>query len=287
MDDEELELKRQLRKAKADELARRKRQREDAEDLKNFKKPLPNCAIYVSNLPLKDLNKEEIIDEFTRFGIIRKDPITDQPRCKLYVDKDGIFKGDALIVYFRPESVEMAIELMNGATYKGQKLKVEEATFNEAAKKTETTLEEASEFKKMKVLKSKEQERELNDWSDTESRSEKSRDDESSSNRSTESMSDKVTRVVILTNVLDLYANLGPQEVAEIAADLKDGCQAVGEVVSLELDDVLGQAKVEYSTQELARECCQMMNGRYFDGRKLMAYTLDEESSDGLRDLLN
>ncbi|CAO2650447.1 Nn.00g017390.m01.CDS01 [Neocucurbitaria sp. VM-36] len=66
-----------------------------------------NRAIYVTNLP-PDTTMKEIEDTFKRFGIIDKG--TDgKPRIKMYTDDEGKFNGEALIVYFRKESIRNAI----------------------------------------------------------------------------------------------------------------------------------------------------------------------------------
>ncbi|SCU97281.1 LAME_0F19152g1_1 [Lachancea meyersii CBS 8951] len=282
MEEEEIQLKIQLKEAKAKELARRKKKRQHTEEGNTIRRSPPNCAIYISNLPLHDLKDDDLIDEFTKFGIIRKDPISNRPKCKIYVNEDGKLKGDALIVYLKPESVKMAVEFMNGTHLKGKTLKVEEATFKSDPQKVEASDEGVEEFRKLKLRKLREQEHDLNDWKDDEeSESRNSESGTPNTDPSSDEEEDKSARTVLLTNALDLYKKLSSVEVSEIAADLRDGCEAVGEVLNFELDEVLGQVKVEYSTQELAQKCCKMMNGRYFDGRKLMAYTLDAEEDEG------
>jgi HIV Tat-specific factor 1 len=38
---------------------------------------------------------------------------TGKKRVKLYYDENGSFKGDALVTYFKPESVPLAIQLLD------------------------------------------------------------------------------------------------------------------------------------------------------------------------------
>lgn len=59
-----------------------------------------------------------------------------KPRIKLYTDDDCNFKGDALILYFRAESVELAIQMLDDTDFRfGQpaptgKMKVAAADFS-------------------------------------------------------------------------------------------------------------------------------------------------------------
>jgi HIV Tat-specific factor 1 len=71
-----------------------------------------NRAIYISNLP-PDVTKEELDQEFSRFGIIDKG-INGEPRIKFYTDDEGNVKNEALIVFFKKESIANAIRIMDG-----------------------------------------------------------------------------------------------------------------------------------------------------------------------------
>jgi HIV Tat-specific factor 1 len=70
-----------------------------------------NRAIYVSNLP-RDTNETEIEDEFKKYGIIDQGADGNK-RIKMYKDDDGHFNGEALIVYFKKDSVDLAIRMMD------------------------------------------------------------------------------------------------------------------------------------------------------------------------------
>jgi HIV Tat-specific factor 1 len=68
-------------------------------------------AVYVSNLPL-DVSAAEIQEYFSKCGVIAEEA-TGEKRVKLYCDDNGHFKGDALVTYFKPESVPLAIQLLD------------------------------------------------------------------------------------------------------------------------------------------------------------------------------
>ncbi|CUS22828.1 LAQU0S07e01024g1_1 [Lachancea quebecensis] len=289
MDEEELQLKRELKEKKTQELARRKRARDSIERKEDTKRPVKNCAIYISHLPL-EVTKDEVVKEFTKYGVIRKDSKSSEPKCKFYYDDDGCFEGAALIVYMRPESVRMAIDLMDGYNFMGRELKVEEATFKKEPKNdTKGSTDSPKSFNggsaepELNNIHSEvlsEQQRELQDrgYKSDEKNTAQEEEDEPDSDSSESESSPACT--VVLANVLDLYANLGSQQIAEIAADLKEGCETIGSVVSFDLDEVLGQAKIEYKSSEVADKCCQLMNGRFFDGRKLIAFNMAQAENE-------
>jgi HIV Tat-specific factor 1 len=69
------------------------------------------ASVYVSNLPL-DVSAAEVQEYFAKCGVIAEDA-KGQKRVKLYYDENGAFKGDALITYFKPESVPLALQLLD------------------------------------------------------------------------------------------------------------------------------------------------------------------------------
>lgn len=88
--------------------------KEEANGSKAVKQPKIriNTSIFVSGLPL-DCTKDEIAMVFSRYGVLNEDD-AGEPRVKMYADeKTGAFKGQALITYFKPESVDLAIQLLD------------------------------------------------------------------------------------------------------------------------------------------------------------------------------
>jgi HIV Tat-specific factor 1 len=86
----------------------------------------------VSSLP-PDSTLEEISLVFSKCGVIAEEIDRGQPRIKMYENDQGRFKGDALIVYFRPESVNLAIQMLDETSLRfgdAEKMKVQAADFS-------------------------------------------------------------------------------------------------------------------------------------------------------------
>ncbi|KAJ9108136.1 hypothetical protein QFC19_002603 [Naganishia cerealis] len=74
-------------------------------------KPRPVTDVYVSNLPLRT-TVDLLARIFGRAGLLMTDD-DGNPKIKLYTDEAGAFKGDALISYFKGESVDLAVTLFD------------------------------------------------------------------------------------------------------------------------------------------------------------------------------
>lgn len=89
----------------------------------------------MTNLPL-DATVQEVSDVFSRCGVIAEEIDRGKPRIKLYTDDEGNFKGDALILYFRAESVDLAIQMLDDSDFRlgqaapGGKMRVSAADFS-------------------------------------------------------------------------------------------------------------------------------------------------------------
>lgn len=81
------------------------------------KKQRVNTAVFVTSIPL-DVEFDEIRDVFSKCGVIAEEIDSGRPRIKMYNDEDGKFKGEALVVYFRPESVNLAIQMLDETEFR-------------------------------------------------------------------------------------------------------------------------------------------------------------------------
>lgn len=72
-----------------------------------------NTAVYVTGLP-HDTEPDEVVERFSKCGLIEEDD-KGEPKVKLYAREDGSFSGEALVVYFKEESVTLALSILDDA----------------------------------------------------------------------------------------------------------------------------------------------------------------------------
>jgi HIV Tat-specific factor 1 len=90
-----------------------------------------NTAVYVTGLPL-DAEVDELVERFSKCGVIEEDD-DEEPKVKMYAKDDGSFSGDALVVYFKEDSVLLALNILDGAELRlgepSTTMKVQKADF--------------------------------------------------------------------------------------------------------------------------------------------------------------
>lgn len=271
---------------------------------KQPRQPKQNTAIYVTGLP-PDATVEEIQELFQRkCGVIAEEIDNNRPRIKLYTDEDGKFKGDALVVFFKPESVNMAITLLDDTEFRYSasglttgNMRIQAA--DKSYKKTIYNLEqdqtggESSGSKtsgsviaggngnhhsaearsraqdKAKVIKKTQKlEAKLADWDDDEPLI-------SIPGLAPLPSFGKNARVVILKHMFTLEElKEDPGALLEIKEDIRDECSKLGTVTNVVLYDEEedGIVKVNFKDADAAEKCILTMHGRMFDGRTVEAY---------------
>jgi hypothetical protein len=97
-----------------------------------FSKKNSKLWIYVTGLPLHGISVDVVSKYFSKAGLLDLDPETLQAKIKLYKGDDGSFKGDASICYARPESVELALQILDESVWDEQHiLSVQRAKFEQ------------------------------------------------------------------------------------------------------------------------------------------------------------
>ncbi|RKP39909.1 hypothetical protein BJ085DRAFT_22709, partial [Dimargaris cristalligena] len=224
-----------------------------------------NRSIYVQGLPL-DVTVAEIQETFGRFGIIMEDFETKLPKIKLYKKPDGTLKGDALITYFKPESVSLAITLLDESPFRpgaSTNIQVAEAEF----KSRESSDEKPGQPSKTKLdprLKKQrlqKMEKKLA-WYESDE----------------PEVSDRHKRVVILKHMFTL-AELeeDPTLLLDLKEEVRSECEKLGQVTAVKLFDKSedGVISVKFVDKTSAIACVELMDGRWFGGQRVSAQLYD------------
>ncbi|VEN41922.1 unnamed protein product [Callosobruchus maculatus] len=219
-----------------------------------------NTNVYVSNLPT-DIDEQEFVDLMQKCGLVMKDLQTGKFKVKLYKEpgSDNL-KGDALCTYIKIESVDLALNLIDGYEYKGNKIKVERAKFQMKGD-FDPKLKPKMKKKKEK-LKMKKQQEKLFDWRPEKKLGERS----------------KHERVVIIKNLFDpsiFDTDVGL--ILEFQQDLREECSKYGKVNKVTIFDrhPEGIAQINMGSPEEADEVVNLLNGRWFMKRQLRAEIWD------------
>jgi len=245
------------------------KKRKSAQDALANKKPKvqENRAIYVSNLP-RDTNEHEIEDTFKKYGIIDQGADGNK-RIKMYKDEDGNFNGDCLIVYFKKDSVHLAIRMMDDYFFRIEDqsqgtIHVKEADFS--YKKHKDGDEIASKMtrkdKKTSERNRAELNRKLAEWSDN----------EEEVAETFAPKKNKWAKVCVLRYAFTLAElDEDPAALLEIKEDMRDEAETFGDVTNVTLFDKEedGIIAVRFKEFESAEKFKDAIHGRHFGGRKL------------------
>ena len=241
--------------------------------------------MYVTGLP-DDATMDEIYELFSRKGgVIAEEIDRKAPRIKMYTDASGNFKGDALIVFFKPQSVEMAITLLDDSdfrinssgtregrirvqaadsSYKKVQQNAEAESTSSTANKTEEKRPPRNHGDRQKVIKKTQKlDAKLADWDD---------DDPYAGQDNNATKWDKT---VILTQMFTLKElEEDPAALLDIKEDVREECAKLGTVTNVVLYDKEseGIVSVRFKDTESASLCIKVMHGRNFDGRKVEAF---------------
>lgn len=238
----------------------------------------------MTSLPL-NVTVEEIKETFSKYGIIAEEVDTNKPRIKLYTDEDGNPKGDALIVYFRPESVQLAIQMMDDTDFrwgeKGPNGRMTVAVADMSYKKQVNTGDgkkvapvkgaKGRGSAKQKIIEKTERlNQRLANWSDDE--------DE----RPVVKKASRWDKFVVLKHMFTVEGLAkeikgDPKEMEKFKDEVKGECVKFGEVFGVYVYDLEeeGVITVRFNEAEAATECARKLNGKPFDKRIVAASIAD------------
>ena len=268
--------------ARAAERAKRaKVRREEAASARGFERVnarKASSAVYVEGLP-RDATEEELFETFKKCGVVKLDARTERPKVKVYRDERGEVKGDGLVVFLKPPSVELAVTLLDQTELRlgdaSTKMTVSAAKFEGkrgggeggdegeddgdakgGAKKAMTKTE-----RKRAAAILKRQEAQALGWSGF------------------DDAEDAKKLIVVLRHMFtleEMYSDVNLRK--ELEEDVVEEAQgACGPVMSVRTytRSKDGTMTVSFKTRHAAEACVAAWNGRWFDGRQIAASMWD------------
>ncbi|XP_027204617.2 RRM1_TatSF1_like and RRM2_TatSF1_like domain-containing protein barc [Dermatophagoides pteronyssinus] len=219
-----------------------------------------NTNVYVSNLPL-DITMDEFTGLMKKCGLIMKDD-RGQLKIKLYTDSNGKPKGDGRCCYIKVESVDLALKILDGYHLRDtdqQPIKVERAKFSLKGEYNPLLKPKKKKLNKKDREKQRKRMEKLFDW----------RPDKLPGERP------KSEKTIIIKNMFDVktFEN-DPRLILEYKTDIREECEEkCGPVRKVDIYDrnPEGVATVTFNEFDDADKCVELMNGRFFAGRKLDA----------------
>ncbi|KAJ7262183.1 hypothetical protein B0H12DRAFT_1013023 [Mycena haematopus] len=252
-----------------------KRGRTDKKEKPPGERKSKNTAVYVTGLP-PDTEQDELVERFSKCGVVEEDD-EGEPKVKMYAKEDGTFNGEALVVYFKEDSVLLALNILDDAELRfgdpSTVMRVTRADFthknsggggiNNDPSKPRKTVDKKKASRRIGKMQKK-----LLEWDDEDGFGPALQPEDSIN------VENKNSRVVVLKHMFTL------QQLEEDAAllldlkeDVREECATLGEVTNVVLYDkeAEGVMTVKFRDPLSAQACVLKMNGRFFDGLRVEA----------------
>lgn len=207
-------------------------------------------------------------------------PFDQQPRIKIYCEEDSQrCKGDCLLCYNAEESVKLAVDILHEGYIRPKfQISVTRAAFEkystpDAASSASSTSGKPSDGNNSKkpstlsqaqVKVARNAAKQALAWNED--------DDSGLANKAT------ALRIIVLEGLFKLQemkSNLSLAE--ELEKDIASECSKFGEIEKITLfsKNPRGIVVIKFATSFAAQECIRVMNGRYFDQKKIRSYFWD------------
>ena len=175
----------------------------------------------------------------------------------------GLPKGDGRCCYIKLESVQLALDILDGYIFRDHTIKVERAKFSLKGQYDPTKKPKRKKSNKKDKEKQKKRMEKLFDW----------RPDKLTGERQ------KHEKVIVIRNMFDpAIFESDPKLILEYRSDLREECEAkCGAVRKVDIYDLHpdGVATITFNEFDDADKCIELMNGRFYEGRKLDAQHWD------------
>ena len=236
------------------------------------------CWIYLTGLP-GDATEEEVNQFCSKVGILDLDPETQRPKIKLYRHKGGALagqaKGDASVCYARPESVDLALTVLDEAPFRPEKdlkgrVRIERAKFEQHGTVFDEKRSQRISTAKRKVAQMAV--KQAMDW-----------DDGGYNGRLTGGL--KGLRIVALQPLFS-RDELTDEKLAKLEEVIQSDCEKCGPVekITIFASNPRGVVVVKFAQPAAASEAIKLWDGRVFDGRKVEAAFWDGVTDYTVRD---
>ncbi|KAJ7680313.1 hypothetical protein DFH06DRAFT_1162606 [Mycena polygramma] len=252
-----------------------KRGRTDKKEKPPGERKSKNTAVYVTGLPV-DTEADELVERFSKCGVVEEDD-QGEPKVKMYAKEDGTFSGEALVVYFKEDSVVLALNILDDAELRfgdpSTVMRVARADFGHknsgggggggGSDKPRKTMDKKKASRRIGKMQKK-----LLEWDDEDGFGPMLQPEDSAN------VANKNSRVVVLKHMFTLQRL---EEDASLLLDLKEDvreeCASLGEVTNVVLYDKEpeGVMTVKFRDPISAQACVVKMNGRFFDGLRVEA----------------
>lgn len=212
-----------------------------------------STKVYVSNLP-SSITEETFVEFMAKCGMVENDIRTKKPKVKVYKTEEGVPKGDGLCSYIKPESVQLALTILDGSELEGKIVSVTRAKF-ELKGEYDPKLK-PKKLTKKQLDKAKKAKERMFEWVPEKLKGERSKNE----------------KTIVIKNMFTVEElDCDPGLILDFSNNIRSQCSKFGIVAKVTLYDKHpeGVCQVFFKEASEADMAVQMLDGRMF-GQKVM-----------------